>query len=97
MKLQKSKYNKKLYAISIRSKISPQIMHLKKDHNNFDKEENIEHRRKICDLLRQDSQLDNVHLIHRAGGDIHESGKDNQVNPIPDDFDFSDDESEGLG
>ena len=49
MKLQDSKYNKRLYAISIRSKISPQILHLKKDFKNFDKEENIEHRKKICD------------------------------------------------
>lgn len=55
--VQDSKYNKKMYHISVRSKISPRILHLDRTFKNFDNLENVNNRRNICDLLRQDSEL----------------------------------------
>lgn len=56
-----------MYHISVRSKISPRILHLDRTHKNFDNLENINNRRNICDLLRQDSELFKINLIASAG------------------------------
>lgn len=48
---------KKLYHISVRSKISPQILQLATTHKNFDTEVNVKQRAKICALLRSDSEM----------------------------------------
>ena len=53
-----TKFKKKTYHISVRSKISPNILTLDKTHVNFDKDYNIKNRARIVKLLRQDSMQD---------------------------------------
>ena len=67
-------------------------MHLDRTHKNFDNLANVTNRRKICDLLRQDSELFKINPI-TAGGAADEGENCDQLNnPWSQDFDFSDDD-----
>ena len=67
VQVEDNKYSKKMYHISVRSKISPRILHLDRTHKNFDNLENINNRRNICGLLRQDSELFKINPLTSAG------------------------------
>ena len=62
-------------------------------HKNFNDFENVNNRKQICDQLRQDSELFKVNQNHAGANDLGDEN-DNESDPLEQDFDFSEEDSQ---